>query len=92
MIVEVSAKADDELASALAFLRVENPSAAERVYAAILRTLDTLMDFPNRGRHGRIDGTRELVVRGAPYVVVYVIDGDRVLISSIRHTSRGLQT
>ena len=89
MIVDLSGQAKAELASALAYLRQESPEAADRIGAAIKRTIDTLVDLPNRGRHGRIEGTRELVVRGAPYVVVYSVRQDTVIVLSVRRTSRG---
>jgi addiction module RelE/StbE family toxin len=41
--------------------------------------------MPNRGRRGRIEGTRELVVSNLPYVVVYRAFDERVLILNIVH-------
>lgn len=32
--------------------------------------------MPLLGRAGRVSGTRELVVPGLPYVVVYLLEGD----------------
>jgi len=32
-----------------------------------------LRDFPESGRPGRIDGTREPVIAGTPYVAAYVV-------------------
>jgi len=40
------------------------------------------------GRDGRVEGTRELVVSGLPYIVVYRITGSDVHIVGIQHTSR----
>ena len=76
------------MVSAAAFLREDNPRATEKVHAAIERALDSLSDFPNRGRSGPVEGTRELVVRGAPYVIVYSVADDVVFVSRIRHTSQ----
>jgi toxin ParE1/3/4 len=47
-----------------------------------------LEHFPLSGRLGRIEGTRELVVSGLPYVIPYRVVDDVVLISSVIHTSR----
>jgi toxin ParE1/3/4 len=88
LIVELSQKASAELDSAIGFIRNENPRAAERVAAAIDRGIDSLSTLPGRSRQGRVAGTHELVVRGAPYVVIYSVT-DRVFVLSIRHTSRG---
>jgi len=89
LIVEVSARARAEFASAIADLLDENPRAAEKLNAAIERAIDSLADMPGRGRHGRIANTRELVVRGAPYILIYSVTDTQVTVLSIRHKSRG---
>lgn len=86
--VEVSKRASAELDSAVAFLRQRNPQAADRVHAAIESALDSLSLFHERGRPGAIKGTRELVVRATPYVLVYSVEDAAVLIIRIRHVSQ----
>ncbi|MGV8839032.1 MAG: type II toxin-antitoxin system RelE/ParE family toxin [Bauldia sp.] len=49
-------------------IAADNPAAAARVAAAIRASVATLERFPNRGRIGRIAGTRELVVPRTPYI------------------------
>jgi len=70
------------------YIEADNPHAAltvdERIEAATLR----LVDYPESGRPGRVAGTRELVVRGAPYVLPYRIDGDAVRILRVIHAAR----
>ena len=88
MIVELSERAEAELLSAAAFLREDSPRAAEKVHAAIERALDSLGDLPNRGRAGSVEATRELPVRGAPYVIVYSVRAELVFVTRIRHTSQ----
>jgi toxin ParE1/3/4 len=34
-------------------------------------TVELLKDLPNAGRAGTAEGTREWVVRGMPYIIVY---------------------
>lgn len=89
MIVELSTRAKVELDAAIAHLESENPRAANKLRLAIERAVETLGQLPRRGRLGRIAGTREVIVRGAPYVIVYAIATDAVFVLSIRHTSRG---
>ena len=43
------------------------------------------MTFPNRGRLGKKDGTRELVLSPLPYIVVYTVHGDLINIVRILH-------
>jgi toxin ParE1/3/4 len=64
-----------------------NPRAA-RVVVANLRALgDSPSHFPHRGRQAGGTGLYE-VVSTYPYVICYTIDGDRVVILRVRHTSR----
>jgi len=51
----------------------ENPPAADRVRDAILSGATLLLEFPEKGRRGVVDGTRELVLTGVSYVLVYEI-------------------
>lgn len=86
MIVRISRPAAVELRYAVAFIQRESPRAASKVQLAVERTIDSLAVFPNRGRQGKLKGTREIVVRGAPYVVAYTATDDMVTVLRIRHT------
>jgi len=71
-----------------AFLRTNNPSAAQRMYAEIQRAVHILEDFPNIGRLAPDVGTeyRELTVpfSSSSFVVLYFVR-DAVLITRVRH-------
>jgi toxin ParE1/3/4 len=43
--------------------------------------------LPNRGRNGRIAGTRELIFAPLPYIAVYRVKDDRVEILRIYHSA-----
>jgi toxin ParE1/3/4 len=57
--------------------------------ADLVRTLydapRSLLTFPNRGRPGKREGTRELVLSPLPYIIVYQVRGDRVIVVRIVH-------
>jgi len=63
----------------------DNSTAADRVATTLYDGCATLKDFPYRGREGRIEGTRELVFPGLPYIVVYRIEDQIVDILRIYH-------
>lgn len=47
--------------------------------------VDQLGEFPTSGRAGRFGGTRELVVSRTPYVAVYAVEQDEVVILRLLH-------
>jgi toxin ParE1/3/4 len=70
------------------FIEVRNPDAAELVSSEILRAVEGLLQFPKRGKPGRVKETRELVVSGLPYVVVYLLADERVVILRVLHGAK----
>lgn len=88
MRLEVAQAAIRDLQAAFDYLRERNPLAARSTRSAIRRAILSLEHFPERGRRGVIEGTRELVVRGAPYVIVYSVAGDTIFVARVRHTSQ----
>lgn len=62
--------------------------AADRA-SDLVRTLydspRSLLEFPNRGRIGKKSGTRELVLSPLPYVVVYQVRHERIVVVRILH-------
>jgi toxin ParE1/3/4 len=61
---------------------------ARRVADAIYATAASLQDMPNRGRKGRKPNTREMLISGLPYVIIYRVGQDTVEIIRILHTSQ----
>lgn len=69
------------------YIASENPAAARNVRRTIRDTALRLCEFPESGRQGHIVGTRELIVAGLPYVVVYRISSGTVEILLVLHTA-----
>jgi plasmid stabilization system protein ParE len=61
------------------------PAAARRVALAIFQGVDSLSQFPQRGRPGRKLKTRELVFPDLPLLAVYRIREDVIEIIRILH-------
>jgi addiction module RelE/StbE family toxin len=62
-----------------------NVEAANKVSRSIYDAIQSLLTMPYRGRPGRINDTRELVIRALPYVVIYQVFDERLLILNIVH-------
>jgi toxin ParE1/3/4 len=77
-----------DLVEAEAFLRTHNPTAASSVMRRIETAIDRLVTFPESGRRGRVEGTRELVVPDTPFIVAYRLTGSSVDILSLVHSAR----
>ena len=64
------------------------PAAAARIVERIIAATDRLESYPLYGRAASWDTTgrlRELPVAGTPFVVLYTIDEERVLVVRVVH-------
>ena len=68
------------------YIALRNPKAADEVLQRVRHDVDGLADNPLLGREGRFLGTRELVIAGLPYVVVYRVRGQRVEVITVHDT------
>jgi plasmid stabilization system protein ParE len=90
--VRLSRAAERDLPRLAAFLvsRASNIDAARRAVEAIVTAVESLGDFPERGRPG-VGPFRELPVSFGRYgyVVRYQIRSDEVLVTRIFHVREG---
>jgi plasmid stabilization system protein ParE len=73
MKLRFTRRAQRHLAGISEYIAERDPRAATRVGARIRETIELLRTFPYIGREGVLSGTREVVVPGLPYIVVYRI-------------------
>ncbi len=66
-------------------IRLDNPEAAHEVAQRLFDSVESLKDFPLKGRIGRLDGSRELVFPPLPYIAVYRVMGETIQIARIYH-------
>jgi toxin ParE1/3/4 len=77
--------AADDLAAIAEYLFEKSPESAAQLIRKIYEAPLVLKNYPNLGRSGKKEGTRELVIAPLPYVVVYQIRGDNLFIARILH-------
>lgn len=65
----------------------DNPDAALNLDNLLIAAAESLRFLPQKGRLGRVAGTRELVVH-ANYILVYVEDGLTINIVAVLHSAR----
>lgn len=88
MRIRWTTNAADDLARIIERIREDNPAAARRVAETIYDSVQSLKNFPYRGRIGVLSDTRELVFAPWPYIAVYEIIEGQVQVLRIRHTSQ----
>lgn len=88
MIVRYTKLALADLRQAREYIALHNPHAAADIAARIRSAVDGLRQFPERGRPGRMPGTRELVVPRTPFVVPYRVVGQEIQVVAVLHGKR----
>ena|SRR6516225_353778 len=83
-----SEDAERDLDDITAYIADDDKVAAIRMRDEIERRLEVLADHPRAGRAGRVGGTRELVLAGTPFICVYCIKRDNVIILRVLHGAR----
>ncbi len=70
------------------YVEQNNPVAARAVLLKIQNAINNLVYFPMMGKQGRVEGTRELFVSQTPYIIIYKISSQTIIILRILHSSR----
>ena len=72
--------------------RVSQSRFGAATATSTMRRIDSaisdLVLFPERGRQGRVAGTRELIMTGTPFVIAYRITDRDVQILAVLHAAR----
>ena len=88
MRLEWTLPAFEDIQEAGRYIALDDPRAAKRMAERVREAVEYLVDQPNIGRPGRVQGTRELVISGTPFIAVYWVRGDIVQILRLLHHAR----
>ena len=80
--------ARQDLREIFEYIANENPNAARRLLVEIKEQAIILIDNPQIGRPGRVEGTRELVLSGTNYILPYRVKTKQVQILAVFHGAR----
>jgi addiction module RelE/StbE family toxin len=70
------------------YIGQDNPSAAQAMAVRVQEGVEYLLQHPNLGRAGRVRGTRELVISGSPFVIIYRVRFDQIQVVRVLHHAR----
>lgn len=87
LALEWRSTARADLLAIIDYISDDNPDAAQALKDEIETKVSMLRSHPKAFRQGRVDGTRELVVR-SNYVVVYLIDAQTISILRVLHAAQ----
>lgn len=88
MRIRYTRQALADLDEARAYIAQERPATAQAIGQRIREAVTGLASFPDRGRPGRVSGTRELVIPGTSFIVAYRVGGGNVDVLAILHGAR----
>ena len=71
-----------------AFIARDDPNAAARVTTRLVSVVQALIDYPLLGRTGVDPETRELIVGGTPYLILYQVKRNQILIRAVWHAAQ----
>ena len=82
-----SEPAEEDLDAIVEYIAQDNLQAALDMDSLLRDTADRLILFPEKGKPGRIPGTRELIIH-KNYILVYVTTPETVQIVTVLHSAR----
>lgn len=74
-----------DLVHAREYIGLENQKAAREIASRIVEASERIIQFPEVGRAGRVNGTRELVVSGTQYLIIYRLKKNAVHFLRVLH-------
>lgn len=81
------ATARRQLEHQIEYVRARSPQSADRLLRRVEFRIAQLIDFPRIGTLSH-RGVRELVITKTPYIVVYQLRGDEIVILRLFHAAQ----
>jgi toxin ParE1/3/4 len=85
MTLQWTEEAAADLEAIAEYLFGETPLHAARIVRSVYEAPSKLLLSPERGRPGKRQGTRELVLTPLPYLVVYTVSNDVIDVVRVLH-------
>jgi toxin ParE1/3/4 len=81
--------AEADMKEILNYVSLDSSNYSRKIYDTIIENITYyLLNFPEIGRIGRVQRTREFIIRKTNYIVTYEIKDNKILILSVRNSIR----
>jgi toxin ParE1/3/4 len=80
--------AAEDLAEIVAYIGKDSQETGRMVAKSIVTSLERLPAMPFIGRKRAVDTSRELIFPPWPYLALYEVIDEKVIVKAIRHTKR----
>lgn len=70
------------------YLSKISPSIEDRFLEHVESSIDLIKEYPELGRIGRVNQTREFILKKFQYILVYLVESSYIDIIRLLHTSR----
>jgi addiction module RelE/StbE family toxin len=67
------------------YIAESRPESARRVAQSVIERVGTLETFPHLGRPGRVQGMREVAFPPLPFVAIYEVSDQQIIVLRILH-------
>jgi toxin ParE1/3/4 len=88
MKIRWASRAQGQLEHVQNLTHVQWPGSVEKVTRSIHEIVERLAEFPLSGRDGMVTGTREAVLTRYPFTVVYIVEGDALIVLGVFHQAQ----
>jgi toxin ParE1/3/4 len=85
MNVQYTEVALDEIENILSYIAKDNATAALRVSAAILATVQRIVEFPRMAVETNVPDVRMILVLPYRYILFFSVENDALLVRNVRH-------
>jgi toxin ParE1/3/4 len=85
MRIQWTPAAAADLQNLSGYLKDHHPHYRQPTMRKVYAAVQSLKEWPHRGRAGREEGTRELLFPPLPYVAVYRVKGQNIEVLRIYH-------
>ena len=85
MRIQWTPAAADDLQNLSDYLKDHHPHYRQPTMRKVYAAVQSLKEWPHRGRAGREEGTRELLFPPLPYIAVYRVKGHSIEVLRIYH-------